>query len=336
MEQSYCERVFGKTIHLLEYDDVVQYFSSARKESEVLEFKSFGDQGTKDPKEHERKMYETICAMLNSSGGLIIWGAPIGTRVNGEEEKSFSGELTHVVNDIEPDTLTDRINNRIRPTPSLVRHQRLIGPKRIYVFEVDRSLYAPHEFDGTYFVRLFGQTRKAPHYLVEALMRRISFPDLRVGLRIMNVAPQGAGKLVQFRIGVVNRSRLQNERDLLVSVTVHGGQFENNLYDTKGMRSLHLGGQRMVKKASLLTLHHGHLHMEQDSFLISGPSVDRMVKIEVAVGGRFSPWKVSAYLLDPVYGVEGYEKYLVKQLDNVLVAELEDNNLLDAEWRKFF
>lgn len=167
-------------------------------------------------------------------------------------------------------------------------------------------------------------------------MRRISFPDLRVGLRIMNVAPQGAGKLVQFRVGVVNRSRLQNERDLLVAVTVHGGHFENNLYDTKGMRSLHLGGQRMVKKASLLTLHHGHLHMEQDSFLILGPSVDRMVKIEVAVGGRFSPWKVSAYLLDPVYGVEGYEKYLVKQLDNVLVAELEDNNLLDAEWRKFF
>lgn len=336
MEQSHCQRVLGKTIDTLQYKDVVKYFKSPRKESETLEFKSYDLKDVKDSKEHERKVYETICAFLNSSGGLLIWGAPAGIKVSGEDEKTFSGELIHVKNDLEPDMLTDRINGRITPTPPIIRHTKLKGEgKQVYVIEVDKSSYAPHQIDGTYFVRLFGQTRKAPHYMVEAMMRRIVYPELRAGFRVLSVSSEGGGKTINFRVGVSNQSRLQNEHDLIVAVTAYGGMFEHNVHDIHHTRTLHMNNQRMIKKTSLLTLHHGHIHIEQDSIKLPSSYFQDEVKIDVAVGGRLSPWRVSTYLVDPLIGVSDYKKYVRKIVDNILVADLEENELLESEWSKY-
>ena len=198
---SHCKRVFGKTIEHLTYTDVARYFIKPRKENETIEFKSYGPKDSKKPGEHERAVYEGLCAMLNSNGGMIIWGAPEGRKLEGENEKVFVGGLTSVQNDVEPDMLTDRITGRITPVPQNFRHRRLKkGTNQVYVFEVEKSEYGPHQLEGTYFIRLFGQTRKAPNYVVEALMRRVTYPDLRVGLRIRESWLKVPGGLA-FRLG---------------------------------------------------------------------------------------------------------------------------------------
>ncbi|MBK8291536.1 MAG: putative DNA binding domain-containing protein [Flammeovirgaceae bacterium] len=80
---------FGVEASTLSYEEVVDYFSIVRVEGVSLEFKSFNGE-----KKLPDKIYQSICAMLNSAGGLIIWGSP--KEVNATGTKECRGDLTPV------------------------------------------------------------------------------------------------------------------------------------------------------------------------------------------------------------------------------------------------
>jgi len=65
----YAKQLLGKSLRDLSYDDIADYFSSAREESDSIEFKSWSAENSKwDP------IYTGVTAFLNSTGGILIWG----------------------------------------------------------------------------------------------------------------------------------------------------------------------------------------------------------------------------------------------------------------------
>ena len=186
MNDSFIYDLFNKSIHQLQLDDIISFFKNAKTETDKIEFKSYLDfvnsnttKSTRD-KEKLNDIFKSICAFLNSDGGILIWGAPQGKNVGDLKEKVYSGELTPVEYKIEKDQFINRIASEINPTPHRVLfHQIVINQESFcYIFEVSKSEFAPHQNKGTYYIRLDGSTRPAPHYYVEALIKKVSFPKV--------------------------------------------------------------------------------------------------------------------------------------------------------------
>ena len=179
------DSIFGKKIHDLKLTDIIKYFSTPKKETNINEFKAYVDQAnpntTKIKRDNEKisSIIQSLCAFLNSDGGFLIWGAPKGIPVNGENEESYFGTLTSVDYFIEQDQFTNKIAAQISPLPKDILFHRIDdGVNRYYVIQAFKSEYSPHQYKGTYYMRLDGQTVVAPHYFVEALMKKIRFPVL--------------------------------------------------------------------------------------------------------------------------------------------------------------
>ena len=82
MYKPFCEEILQKPIDQITEQDLVDYFQQERDETLFLEFKSYLDKSEdKRPPsvkaaEKERGVIKAVSAFLNSSGGLVIWGAP--------------------------------------------------------------------------------------------------------------------------------------------------------------------------------------------------------------------------------------------------------------------
>ncbi|MBK7295565.1 MAG: ATP-binding protein [Flavobacteriales bacterium] len=299
MEHSLASRVFGKEIHELEYQDLKTFFTQERKESDILEFKSYGtDYKNKSPKEHLSTVRKTICALLNSDGGLLVWGAPVGYKPEGEKEKVFRGDLTAVDSDLGDDQMSDGILQTISPMPPGIRHQKLVeGTNRIYVFEVRKSPYAPHQLNGTYFARFNVQTHPAPHYLVEALTRRVTFPDIAAYLELISVQRTQEKVIVSFIIKCVNHSRLQNEENISVSAMISHGSFPESKFRNSVVTN---GGRTVVVSKAGGILHYGTF--QSLPFDVNIPVNEELffgdLNVQISVGGRHSPMKFSSYSIN--------------------------------------
>lgn len=178
---SYAKQILGKELEELELADIEAFFQSEQEESNILEFKSFaGDRGQDDIKHKEKGILKSICAFLNSEGGLLIWGAPIG--VNRGSEKTFSGALSPVLKDYTKDEFIAKISTRVIPVPLSVRFKKIAISVSgfIYIIECQESSTKPHQFENIYYVRLDGQTNIAPHYLVYALFNQYKTPRMGV------------------------------------------------------------------------------------------------------------------------------------------------------------
>lgn len=100
----YSSAFFGKKLDDLVYGDIVSFFAIEQDETDMIEFKSYNAaHGTVEKSLEGIK--KGITAMLNSNGGIIIWGAPEGKSIAGKKEKVFSGALSAVSELIEKDKL---------------------------------------------------------------------------------------------------------------------------------------------------------------------------------------------------------------------------------------
>src|SRR5690349_16525837 len=107
----FCTPHFGKPLNDLTIDDVNAFFATEKIETDQLEFKSFGGL-TND---NYKGITRTISAFLNSKGGLLIWGAPVGTVVTGRAEKVFQGALTPINEILAKDPLISKVSDSITP-----------------------------------------------------------------------------------------------------------------------------------------------------------------------------------------------------------------------------
>lgn len=230
MDNGLIHSLFGKTIHNLTIDDLIGFFNSQQRETDIIEFKSYVDEewpNTKKVDRDKEKLHDiirTICGFLNSDGGMLVWGAPKGHHVTESKEKVYSGSLTPVDYKLEPDQFINKIASEISPVPLRVLFQpiKLAGNKFCYVFEVVRSEFAPHQHKGTYYMRLDGSTRPAPHHYVEALIKRISYPKIEAYLTFNQVKHFSSLIAIPLTITIGNLSKLIQEKQVNYRFIIDG------------------------------------------------------------------------------------------------------------------
>ena len=196
----YAKSFLGKELYEISYADVEYFFKDVKEESDKIEFKSFYSNDEKHFNHKESGIIRAICGMLNSDGGLIIWGAPMGKSISGRKEKIYEGSLSPLEISIEKDAFISKISNVISPSPKGIKFQRLEkNGKYVYLVEIPQSEYAPHQYNNVYWMRLDGQTRAAPHHYIEALFKKITYPNLQ-GKLILDSVTTSESSYVQAKI----------------------------------------------------------------------------------------------------------------------------------------
>jgi hypothetical protein len=293
----YCITHFSKKLNELTISDIENYFEQERSETDQLEFKSLNPQG--DLNEKYKGIQRSVCALLNSSGGLIIWGSPQGKKIGGKKEKVFQGNLTYFNEGLEKDKLISKISDLIIPLPIGIRVNVLQSSfGSIVVIEVDSSEYAPHQTEHIYYMRIDGQSRPAPHHYVEALFKKITYPRLGGYIKIENANATSKKIVLRFTMFVYNLSKLQNEHDLNCRILINNGNFVGYEYFI-GADKYYPNGKELILSPAKSILFYGEPfhHVEEIEFPFETMSVSQQVTIYFFFGGKTSPMMVSEYLI---------------------------------------
>jgi hypothetical protein len=194
-------------------------------ESDKIEFKSYTDKGG-DERAKENTLIKTVCALLNSSGGIIIWGAPEGQKVEGQKEKVFQGPLTPLSRLVEKDYFINRTTDSVTPSPIGILFNRFErNGNYVYLIEVAQSEYSPHQFEDKYYMRIDGQNKTAPHHYIEALFKKTTYPRLKGFVRLTSNDKQGNRQTIVATGVIFNLSKLQHEHKLFYRMATTGGNF---------------------------------------------------------------------------------------------------------------
>ncbi|MDB5086496.1 MAG: ATP-binding protein [Mucilaginibacter sp.] len=312
---------FGKPLNALLYDDIANYFVEPKQETETIEFKSFANSEQFD--KSLQIVIRGISAFLNSSGGILIWGAPKGIKVPGQSEKVFVGELAPVTEYKEKDSLINKITSVITPMPIGVRVEVLQSESSYtYIFEVQPSIYKPHQFDTRYYVRLDGQTKPAPHYLIDALIKQISYPDIKGVINFDNITLASNGDFhLPIKIGIFNFSELQNEELVSIRLVISGGYFKRARDPNVTDKSRYNSSGQLVLNNFIPVLHFGIPHIYNDILVID--DIEQRfsagkLRLILTFGGKHSPAKYSSYILN-------FENYHEDKVLNSLIELCEEN-----------
>lgn len=165
--------------------------------------------------------------------------------------------------------------------------------KNLYIFEMQPSPYKPHQSDNTYWVRLDGQTKPAPHYLIEALFRKISFPNIEGYLKFNRAVFHAARAqyYINFTIFLFNFSKFQNEENVVYRLNAFPGNFQSRLQS----------GEPHTYDAREDLLHFGTPMMNNQRLILTNDEVLRnnyIADIALTIGGKGSPMKSSDYELN--------------------------------------
>lgn len=286
--------IFGKTLTDLSYTDVSDFFNNEYGESNNVEYKAFSPTYG-NFNSNLKGIIRAICGLLNSDGGIVIWGAPLGVVDPITREKKFIGALSPVPDFKEKDWIINKISDNITPLPIGIRVAVLsqASNENLYVFEVQPSPYKPHQFENTYLVRLDGQTKPAPHYFVEALFRRITYPNIEAYIKFNSagVIQNPSRYYVNLTIFLFNFSSLQNEEDIIYRLMVVPGKIQSRMessdpYNLTGEESLlHFGTPIMSNQIVFLSPQ----ELTNNNF---------QLHLVLTIAGKKSPAKSSDYTLN--------------------------------------
>ncbi|MEO7213280.1 ATP-binding protein [Mucilaginibacter sp.] len=319
---------FGQALDKLSFDDIVAYFAEPRTENATIEFKSYSDRLSFD--DSLQKIIRGISSFLNSNGGILIWGAPRASKIEGYSEDVFYGELCAAPQSKGKDSLMNRIGSAITPLPTGVAVKILSSEKRhVYVFEIQESKSKPHQFDYRYYIRLDGQTVPAPHYLVDALMKQQSFPDLGGLLSFGQSRESISGDLLPkvilpVSVFIVNNSEFQNELNVSFRLQCVGGFFSRSrgIIPHLGPASYTKGGTELVHSSFASVLHFGIPQQYTDEVTIIFDKKDgafKNVRLLLSFGGQHSPAKISTY--DVGVGINGDKCDVVSLSENIMFSD---------------
>lgn len=322
----YTKQFFGKPIDELSYSDIEKYFADPRDESDKIEYKSYYSSENQSDNKKIDGIIRAICAFLNSEGGIVIWGAPVGVSVEGKKEKVFKGDLSPCNKRFEKDSFINRITDLITPSPKGIRFQPIEQEgKYVYVIEVEKSIYSPHQFKNIYYMRIDGQTKPAPHYLIEALFRKVTFPKLEGYLKFesyRNDIHDANNKILAVSIFIFNKSRLINEHDLYFRFITSVGKFAGNNSTQGGIFSYELDGHELRSENAKSTLYYNEPFSITDTIQFNIFNLaDEGYKVEFNLffGGKESPLMCSTYEM---------------KMDNMDLANL-NNSLLSIDEHKY-
>jgi hypothetical protein len=326
---SYSKLFFGKDINELTFIDIENFFSEEKEESNKIEFKSYYSVEERNHTEKENGVIRAICALLNSEGGLVIWGAPIGQFVEGKKEKIFKGELSPCEKIIEKDSFISRITDLITPSPIGILFKRLeSNNKYLYIIEVDQSFYAPHQFRNIYYMRIDGQTKPAPHHYIEALFKKITFPKLEGYFKPIVFKSESNLHFLEFSYYIFNKSKLINEHDIYYRLITMPGQFLNYINGVNDDKIYEMEGHELRVLNAKPTLYYNEPIMDNVTIEIKPQDlIDSECKVDIMFffGGKNSPLKVSEYtILLNSLTEKDLNKLLIKRDENKYIFENSD------------
>lgn len=179
---SFSSHYFGKPVDKVTFDDIKKLIEAECEESQHIEFKS-GIDFEKKKSINLATLGDTISAFLNTGGGLLIIGTPRTKRRKRSDGRSFlqfEEEFQFLDPLPEQNDAERKLFDEIEPIPSGVIVHRIEkeNGKGMILAEIQKSLYPPHQYKGTYFLRLDHETKAAPHALVEALFLQRRGPNL--------------------------------------------------------------------------------------------------------------------------------------------------------------
>lgn len=304
---NYAKLYFGKELKELTYLDIENFFVEEKDESDKIEFKSYHNPDEKNHTEKENGVIRAICGLLNSEGGLVIWGAPVGQLVVGKKEKIFMGALSPSNKRVEKDSFISRVTDLITPSPKGIKFQLLENAGQyVYIIEVEQSFYSPHQFRNVYYMRIDGQTKPAPHHFIEALFRKVTFPKLEGYIKIDSIQTDGNRYIMEISNMIFNKSRLQNEDEIYYRVIVTVGKFAQYGVYTGTDRSYTMEGHELRNYNAKSTLYYNE-PLTNSEFVIFNPfdltKHNNECRIIFYFGGKKSPLMFSEYKLkiDNIY-----------------------------------
>jgi len=332
----YSHIYFGKSLAALTWKDIESYFVEAKEETETIEFKSFVGKDIQEA--HYNKIFIAACALLNSNGGIIIWGAPEGVKITGKKEKSFQGALKPLNVVLEKDALISKVSSKITAMPEGISLQILQnGSNCICVFEIQKSNYPPHQTDNTYYMRLDGQSVPAPHYFVEAMFRQVKFPNIEGYLKFNSVTlSTGISPFYYLSIEalICNWSPLQNETNVHVSLLTDVGFITGYGFTTDPNTVFWNTGQCVKYKNAIEVLHYGAPLSKIITLEIPTNRIPGEINVALFFGGKNSPQKTSEYkckITIPPGLNDPYECEILEKKENVFMHDLPQASLSKEE-----
>lgn len=316
---SYSKSILGKEIFNLSYQDIEGFFQIEKEENLNLEFKSYVNQGAF--KEKENVIKKSVCALLNSEGGIIVWGAPVETRDENGNTKA-SGVLTPFNVGLDKDKLINILSSTIIPMPIGIKVNFLNdgNDNFVIVIEVQKSIERPHQFDNKYYIRLDGQTRIAPHYLIKALIQGKDFPIIRGHIRLKKITISNTGLVyLTFRKLLFNTSQFNNDKNLFMSIIANPGKIYINR---------NLVGDRYDKDFPILS--HGRPLMTDFIIELNNAELQEPLNIMFQFGGEKSPSKISIYKYNILANlvtsnVNDENVYLLEKSENSMPSDVTEN-----------
>jgi len=330
----YSKLLFGKDLLSdITLQDLQKYFQDPKAESDKLEFKSFPPfaGGNDVLRERERGILRSISAFLNSEGGILIWGAPKTMKDELTKESRTVGALMPVTQRWEKDAFIAKIANKITPSPKNVLFHRIeIADQFIYLFDIGQSDHAPHQFENVYYMRMDGQTVAAPHHYIEALFKKIRYPEIEAQLIILSY-DDGTPQLpiydvndpsLQCLVFFSNQTPLINDESLYCKVHTSSGfvlqsgvKWPEHEVTHKRIAEIISYGNRIE---FFFTITPSWTSSDKD---------DKVLTINLTFGGRYSPARFCEYKID-------LNNPKVKDDQDRLTVVMENVNCFEVEAAK--
>ncbi len=247
---SLCETYFGKTIDNLQWEDIETFFQTEHEETDQIEFKSGKFSNEKELKE---KLTKNVSAFLNSQGGIYIVGTPEAQKR--DKAEFYQGELIPLNFSLNKDAIVTAIRDKIEPMPSGYKVKTLEKEsKQLLIVETEQSPYSPHMVKGDkYYMRLDGQSLTAPHHYIEALMKKVSYPNLNMQVMGIKLEMSKENYEISLLISTSNDSLINalNPSIVILCPMLHGLKYDvyNELF---GKRKLNDKTILNRKKFSIL------------------------------------------------------------------------------------
>lgn len=310
---------FGKqNIDEISYADIVSFFSIERKESDRIEFKSFditesnGKGRDKFEKDQLNNILETIVAFLNSDGGILIWGAPKGILNETNKEKAFIGKPTFVPYQYGDDQIISKITDKINPNPNRIRKKIIQeGEGFIYVFEVEKSEYSPHQVNNIFYMRIDGATKPAPYHYIDALFKKTKYPDIRGYIKIekwsinkehIPMMPKVDDYHLRISAIIFNFSKLQNDYNLSYNILIDLGVFQNSKSLIQNSNTNYAYRGKLLRRINVKDIvFYGEPITESYTIVLTKSELSSnnyQIKINLFFGTKSSPMKCSRYTID--------------------------------------
>ncbi len=328
--KSYSEGIFGKKINELTAQDLINFFKDVQEETDILEFKS-GEVSLEN-------IYKAISAFANTSGGILVIGAP-EKKKSDDKEEYYQGSLIPCTSIKSKNRLLQKITNYVMPAPLGIHIKEIDYQQgKLFAIEIPQSKYPPHQVttDGIYYLRWESESKAAPHSFVQALFNKRQYPNI---LSTITWYADPKEDIKWFQVRVENKSIITAKKPVLI-VDIFG--VKNLKYKNAG-KSERIGDTIYVESSNVVFSTNDKYRFRFSSgsgSLVKGVliSYDFIVEdlksnylLSITTFSNNAEVKCKVFIVEPVKSEIIYELVMDTENTNKILADLLDKYKIQYE-----